>query len=286
MQNIVALMTCHNRREKTVTSIGHYFACDLPERFVRKLVLVDDGSTDGTAEAVHAAYPSVVIERGDGSLFWNRGMLRAWERALPLGPDYVLWLNDDTMLYPHALTSLLETNMLLRQQTGQAGIVVGSTDNEKGELSYGGAVTISPYNRLKTRKVYPSTTPQPAQTMNGNCVLVPCEVYERIGLLDGVFRHAMGDNDYGFRAYKAGIPIWVSPGFCGQCNTEPRIQGTYNDRSLPFNVRWKNVVSPKGLPPHSWFTITRRYAGPLWPLVWAWPYFRIALTSLMPRSQS
>lgn len=286
MKLIVALMTCHNRREKTVTSIGHYFSCDLPEGYARQLVLVDDGSTDGTAEAVLAAFPGVAIERGDGNLFWNRGMLCAWQRALPLAPDYVLWLNDDTMLYPHALKTLLETDAQMRAQAGQPGIAVGSTDNAQGELSYGGSVSVSRLNRLKTRKVMPAVTAQPAETMNGNCVLVPREVFNRIGLLDVVFRHAMGDNDYGFRAHKAGIPIWVMPGFCGQCNTEERIKGTYSDKTMPFSARWKNVTSPKGLPPYSWLTIAWRYAGPLWPLVWGWPYFKIAVTSLLPRNQA
>lgn len=282
MKRIVALMTCHNRREKTVASIRHYFACDLPAGYQRELVLVDDGSTDGTADAVHAAYPDVVIERGDGSLFWNRGMLRAWQRALPMEPDFVLWLNDDTMLSPHALKTLLDTDMEMSAQSGQPVIVVGSTDNVDGELSYGGGVRVSVLNRLKTRKVFPAETPQPAQTMNGNCVLVPREVYARIGLLDGVFRHSMGDNDYGFRAYKAGIPIWVMPGLCGQCTNDACAQGTYKDQSLPFGERWRKVMSPKGLPPYSWLTLTRRHAGPFWPLVWAWPYVKVALTSIRP----
>lgn len=281
MKSIVALMACHNRREKTLAAIAQYFACDLPQGVSRKLVLVDDGSTDGTAEAVHVAFPDVVIEQGDGSLFWNRGMLRAWQRALPLRPDYVLWLNDDTLLYPHALLRLLETDARMRVETGQPGIAVGSTDNDRGELSYGGSVPAKRFNRLNMRKVVPCDEPRPAVTLNGNCVLVPQEVFNRIGLLDEVFEHAMGDNDYGFRANKAGIPVWVMPGYAGRCNVDHPIEGSFNDPRLSLRVRWKKIMSPKGLPPRSWHALCRRHGGVAWPLIWVWPYGKLILTALV-----
>lgn len=277
MTRLVALLACHNRRQKTLASIGRLHACAVPPDCTRAVVLVDDGSTDGTAEAVRAAFPDTIIEQGDGSLFWNRGMRRAWERALPLQPDYVLWLNDDTLLYPHALIRLLETDARIRAETGQPGIAVGSTDNDAGELSYGGSVPASRFNRLKMRKVVPGDTPQPAVTMNGNCVLVPRAVYERIGLLDAVYRHAMGDNDYGFRAHKAGIPIRVMPGYAGRCNNDNRVSGSFNDPALPLRARWRKIISPKGLPLDSWRALCSRHAGPVWPLVWLLPYARLVL---------
>lgn len=281
MKTLVALMTCHNRREKTLASIASYFQCEVPDDIMRQLVLVDDGSADGTSEAVHATFPQVVIERGDGSLFWNRGMLRAWQRALLLSPDYVLWLNDDTRLYPQALVRLLETDAWSRDRWGQPGIVVGSTNNDTGELSYGGSVPGSRINPLNMQKVMPGDTPKPAVTMNGNCVLVPREVSDRIGLLDEVFHHGMGDNDYGFRAHKTGIPIWVMPGYAGHCNSDYKVSGSFNDPAVPLMTRWKKIVSPKGVPVGPWQAICRRHGGAIWPLLWVWPYGKLILTSLM-----
>lgn len=275
MKNVIALMTCHNRCEKTVTSIGHYFACDLPEGFVRKLVLVDDGSTDGTAEAVHAVFPDVVIERGDGSLFWNRGMVRAWERALPLEPDYVLWLNDDTMLYPHALMTLLETYIQMRRQTGQPGIVVGSTaDRETGRLTYGGHIAPKRWKPFTYQRVWHESEPVECHAMNGNLVLIPMQIAQEVGKLDPIFEHAMGDTDYALRARAMGYRLFVAPGFVGHCSHNPA-SGTYLDASLPLSIRWKKMMSRKGLPPHSWRHFTRRHAGLAWPIYFAWPYFKL-----------
>jgi GT2 family glycosyltransferase len=278
---IVALMTCHNRRQKTLASIEQYFSCELRSDYSRELVLVDDGSTDGTSDEVRARFPKVTVILGDGNLFWNRGMLVAWKKAIELDPSYVLWLNDDTILDRRALEQLLMTDFSIRQDTGRAGISVGSTHDEHGLLSYGGARATTPINRLKTRKVFPGEKPVPVQTMNGNCVLIPKEVFDEIGLLDNVFLHAMGDVDYGFRATKAGIPVWIAPGFCGFCSQGERMRGTYNDTTLSLKKRWRDVTSAKGLPFSSWFTFTRRHAGKLWMPIYLWPYIKILMTSLM-----
>ena len=80
---VVAILTCHNRREKTLACLRSYF--DQALRFPANLevVLVDDGSSDGTAEAVRAlGASSVEIVAGSGDLYWAAGMALAEERAL------------------------------------------------------------------------------------------------------------------------------------------------------------------------------------------------------------
>lgn len=63
------------------------------------LVLVDDGSTDGTAEAVQNALPSTVVLRGDGNLWWAGGLQKGlnWLAAQGLSDTTpVAFMNDDT----------------------------------------------------------------------------------------------------------------------------------------------------------------------------------------------
>jgi GT2 family glycosyltransferase len=275
--HIATIITCHNRRLTTLSCLEALFLCRLPEDLRLEVFLVDDGSTDGTSQSVIKRFPMVKIITGDSNLFWCRGMSLSWQMALTSMPDYVLWLNDDTILYSHAMTLLLKTAAQQRDETGKRGIVVGSTDNDAGQLSYGGAIPISAFNRLKTRKVEPCDGPQSAVTMNGNCVLVHRDVYERIGILDKVFQHGMGDIDYGFRAHKAGVPIWVMPGFAGRCNNDHEFRGSFRDSELTLLERWRKITSPKGLPLVAWFVLCQRHAGPLWPLVWLLPYAKVLL---------
>jgi GT2 family glycosyltransferase len=79
---IAVLMTCHNRREKTLGCLRALFVNDLPHDTSLHVILVDGGSTDNTAEFVRTEFPQVDILLGDGNLFWNRGMQRAFARAM------------------------------------------------------------------------------------------------------------------------------------------------------------------------------------------------------------
>lgn len=93
---IAILITCHNRKNKTLKCLKH-----LSEQAIKlDIYLVDDGCTDGTSDAVKKEFPDVIIIQGDGELFWNRGMVKAWETASSrYDYDYYIWMNDDTYVY-------------------------------------------------------------------------------------------------------------------------------------------------------------------------------------------
>ena len=90
MKRIAALLTVHNRKDKTLACLGDLYKQHLPEGVVMEVYLTDDGCTDGTRESVKEKFPQVVIVNGDGSLFWNRGMIAAWKEAAKCDYDYYL----------------------------------------------------------------------------------------------------------------------------------------------------------------------------------------------------
>ena len=80
--NIAILVTCYNRRDKTIQCLKNLFSqAGIKEDFTIEVFLVDDGSSDGTSEAVNMQFPQVHIIPGNGSLYWNRGMHLAWQKA-------------------------------------------------------------------------------------------------------------------------------------------------------------------------------------------------------------
>jgi GT2 family glycosyltransferase len=282
MKRVAVLLTCHNRKTATLACIGTLTANRLPDGVKIHVILVDDGSTDGTATAVSERYPTVEILPGDGNLYWNGGMCKAFGKALEEGYDFYLWLNDDTILEPGAIGSMIETWYAILDQRGDQAIVVGSTKNrDTGRTTYGGISRPITWRRTTFTVVEPNEKPKECETMNGNCVLIPHEIATVVGNLDPRFVHAMGDIDYGLRARQAGFTVWIAPGYVGTCSHNS-IEGGFKDRSLSLKSRLQKMAQPKGLPPASWRIFTKRHTGRFWFLFWLWPYLRVVVESIRP----
>jgi len=249
--------------------------------------LVDDGSTDGTTEAVQQTYPQVKILPGDGTLYWNRGMHKAFAEALQHDYDYYLWLNDDTLLYPEALSCLWQTSHNLAKQEHDKAIIVGSTHHpDTGKLTYGGVVRKTWWHPFKYRLVEPGTEPKSAETFYGNCVLIPRTVVQILGNLDPTFSHSIGDTDYGLRSQRQGCSVWVASGYAGKCQTNPPQGNPWHDPGFTLKQRWQAVTDKKGLPPRESKVFCQRHAGWLWLFYWLLPYIRLGLVSLFPKAKA
>ena len=274
---LAILITCHNRRETTLSCLAALFAQEgVPEGVDFQIFLVDDGSTDGTRGAIRERFPSVRTLQGDGACYWAGGMRMAWEAAAMEGADVYLWLNDDTHLDRDALAKLIQYHHDLRLNE-HPGILVGSSrDPVTGTLTYGGHRQDSKWKPFDLRLIPPGDAPIRCDTFNGNCIWVPQNVVAQIGRFGGEYQHAMADTDYGFRARKHGLPSWVIPGTVATCilNIEP---APWKAPGLCLVNRWQKISAPKGLPPRMWMLLCFRHGGWLGPLLAIWPYFALLL---------
>lgn len=275
MQTIAVLMTCHNRRDKTLACLAALSANTLPAGYALKVFLVDDGSTDGTSAAVLEKYPDVDIIHGDGNLYWNRGMHLAFDKAMTIGFDAYLWLNDDTVLVPNAMRAMLATSP---QNLQANAIIVGAVcDPDSKEFTYGGAKHIGGIFRpFLCEYVKPNGSMQAIDVMNGNVVLIPKKVALQLGNLNPIFEHAMGDTEYAMRARKVGIGIFLTDQYVGECSVNSK-SGTHEDSSMSLFAKYKWLFSRKGLPLRSWFTLCSQYGGIVWPIQFFWGYVRLLL---------
>lgn len=266
---ITVLITSYNRREQTLRCLESLLRTE--HHAALRVVLVDDASSDGTADAVSAAYPEVTVVSGSGDLYWAGGMRVALERASDQPFDYLLWLNDDVTLASNAVTQLVKTECRLRPLRGPL-MVVGALRNPLTGLTAYSGVCRGGARRTRFSLIPPGETPRRAETMNGNLVLVPRDVVARLGTFDPAYRHGIADYDYGLRAAAAGIEVWVAPTFLGEC---PRHDTSATNGGGNRGLRATMAV--KGIPPSGWLTFTRRHAGPLWPLFWLSPYVKAAV---------
>lgn len=252
MNRIAVLMTVHNRKEKTLLCLKRIHECHKLTKYVIDVFLTDDGCTDGTQEAIKKFYPKVVIIKGDGSLFWNRGMIAAWNEAAKSNYDFYLWLNDDTFIYDDVFERLLDCSY----NHGNSAIIVGMTcsTGNKRDITYGGWVGGKVLqNAVEENK---------CETFNGNIVLVPKVVFEILGTNDPSFRHCLGDTDYGLRANEQGIEVWTAKGIMGECDRHEH-PTVWMDSAQPFIKRWNNFFSPLGNNPFEFFYFRKKHFGVL-----------------------
>ena len=269
---IAAILTVFNRRDLTLACLRAIEAQKASVDARIEVFLTDDASTDGTGEAVRSEFPDVHLLEGDGSLYWNGGMRKAFAAAQAQDFDYYLWLNDDTKLDEGAVAGLLAAQQKLSGARSEPVIVVGTTrDPDTGALTYGGQIRGSTLRPLRFTLAEPlPDRPRQVDTMNGNCVLIERTVAQRLGNIAPHYVQQMGDHDYGFRAGLAGCTVWVAPGTVGTCAANParRTDGQ------PLLVELRRLGDIKVLPPGPWATFCRRWAGPAWPVVFASPYVK------------
>jgi GT2 family glycosyltransferase len=267
---VAAILTCHNRRELTLRALRSLDAAR--DVFDLSVVLLDDGSTDGTADAVRTEFPDAMVIAGDGSFFWNRGMHAAWSHALALEPDAYLWLNDDVALDQDAFDRLRDA---WREAAGfrkdQAFVLVGTTRNARGEFTYGGFRRSSRW-RLSFERLGETAKLTPVDTLNGNIVLVPAVTVRLIGINDPSYFHMYGDIDYGLRATGRGIPVLQMPSTQGVCESNPGPDLS----KMSLAARWRYLLrSPRGYQPRSLWRFARKHSGLLAPLHLVSPYRKL-----------
>lgn len=250
-KKIAVLMTCHNRKNSTIKCLNSLYKANLGEEYSLKVYLVDDGSSDGTSSAVKKNFPEVFIIKGNGKLYWNRGMHLAWSVAVENEKsDFYLWLNDDVIIRKNGLEILLND-----VKKNPNSIICGAMKSSSTNLlTYGGRNddgTIVPPSKLNPICKY----------INGNMVLIHKKIFTKVGILDPVFPHAIGDWEYGLRTIKNGFSCSVSSDFTGFCEPNNTLV-TWCNPEASLKERFKSLYSPLGgSHPYYFFIYENKHIG-------------------------
>ncbi len=236
MTRIAVLLTVFNRKDVTLYGLSTLKkAIDyLGEGYFFDIYLTDDGCTDGTADAVKQQYPNIIILKGNGNLYWNGGMRKAWQAANIKDYDFYIWFNDDVDLYEDSLETILSSYYKSKKMS----LISGAFCNLYGNVSYGGWI--------QGNLAAPSDTIRPVELINGNLVLVPKIVFQKIGILEGCFIHSFGDWEYGLRARRHKVGLYITYKYVGICNRHDEIRNFYNPKNNFFH-RIKEMYSSKNV---------------------------------------
>ncbi len=269
-RNVVVLMTCFNRREQSVVAAMKILEHS-SDALNFRIVAVDDGSTDGTGDALRLLGDDVTVLNGNGTLFWSGGMRLASEYATRnLHHDYVLWINDDLTINADLLGNLMaEIDAVDLDDCVLVGRVLRSPE---GPTTYGRRVQAAK-NPLSFEL---AGRDEAADAFNGNFVLFGATAYSELGGFPAGYRHGYSDLVMGLRASRQGIAIREFSRWCGINNANP-LRGRHFDPAVPTAARWKHALSVFGLPPGDHFRFCREVVGTRRSLYWfVRSYFRVA----------
>ena len=188
-----------------------------------EVIVVDNGSTDGTTDWIKEHHPEISLTRNQANLGFTRGNNQAMEMAKG---DFILLLNPDTFLTEDCFGPQLD---FLRENP-DVGITIPKVLNADGSFQQqsrrGDARPIEVFGYfLKLGKLFPKNKAlngylqswlpvdevAEVKAVSGSCMFIRREVYEKIGGLDERFFAYQEDSDYCLRARQAGWKVMYVP---------------------------------------------------------------------------
>lgn len=280
--NIAVLITCHNRKEKTLQCLQSLSDAQKASSIKLKIsvYLTDDGSSDGTSEAISSAYPSIKILKGDGKLYWAGGIRNSWLDAINnMKYDGYLLLNDDTFVEVHLFDEIFKTHQFAISSFDKSGIYIGSTrDPLSGKWTYGGAVLTGSFLFSYTN-VIPNGLIQECDLGNANVMFVHSDVVDKIGIISSVFTHGVADFDYTLTARKSSIPILVMASYIGYCFND-HVDNYKDFVNMTLKDRVKYLYNPLGLAFSDNISLMKRHFIVRLPFVFLFGWFKIVFPSI------
>jgi GT2 family glycosyltransferase len=178
-----------------------------------KILVVDNGSQDGSVERIRSVCPDISILALTENLGYAGGNNAGLALALQGEAEWFYLLNDDITLDADCISVLMEA-----VQAGERVGIAGPTVYHASEMnliqSAGGGLD----GRWRTHHLQQNqldtggeTTPRPVEWINGCAILVSRQVIEQIGLLDERFFMYYEEADWCLRAGEAGWKIWHVP---------------------------------------------------------------------------
>jgi GT2 family glycosyltransferase len=180
----------------------------------KEVIVVDNGSQDGSASEVKKTFPFVQLIENERNLGFARAVNQGLQKA---SGRYILLLNPDTQVKYGAIDRL----MSFLDDRKDAGIVGGQLLNVDGSkqnsIANFPSLATELLNKSLLRRLFPKKFPgkekdysEPIEvdSVIGACMMVRREATKQVGLLDEDYYLFLEETDWCYRMKKAGWKIY------------------------------------------------------------------------------
>jgi len=204
-----------------------------------EVVVVDDGSTDGTDQMLKDDYPEVHVLNGDGNLFWTAATNMGIEYGLKNNADFILTLNNDVI----AKEDYIEKMYYWAEKQPNALLGSLALDTKTDRPTYGGEIInwFSHSYRFLLEELPESKQKGLHEVTHfpGRGLLIPKVVFEKIGLYaQKALPHYMADHDFTHKAHRNGFKIFCN--YDAAIYTYPEASGDQQNRQKKSFKKYKD----------------------------------------------
>lgn len=211
-----------------------------------EIVVVDNGSTDGSAEGIKRLFPEITLIRNKENLGYAGGNNVGIRYALKSEADYIFLLNNDTIVRNETILNLVQFFEKEHEYALASPLIFNYFKPAEIE-SYGS------YVNPDTGRVKLLSSRQQYNCLSGAALMVRCDSIKNVGLLDERFFLYYEDTDWCFRfserKYKFAIVetsvVLHKHGSSGGGNCSPlslyysiRNKRLFCEKRKPRNLNW------------------------------------------------
>lgn len=236
---IAAILPVHNRKKITLNCLSKLTGF-IDNHYKVEIIVIDDGSSDGTRHKIKEMFPNIKLLIGDGNLLWagavNMGL--SYVNLHKNCYQYILILNDDNVFTKSTLDNLYFTI----KKYGIKVILSSIALNFDSDIIHCSGHKQKGFKRELTPILqgehYSKNLPRiiDCDSLSSRFVIMPIDVLSNIGFFNNIkFPHNFSDIEYFMRAKIGGYSLLV--------NTQSVVLTKINENYLKMNLFNKNFVS-------------------------------------------